>query len=348
MRSVLLFVPHIVSYAILLKDQRTYIADPQANRSVDSLATLPPGWLRPGDLVFDKYSDGNEYAFVDDLDIIVIRGSLSTRKEPFRPPDPKGHAESDWKTSLIKAAPSGDRIVNSFRACKITRLQQFDHLCHLFVLPNASALQMHVYKNGGTTMARAFRTKGGRGFQHGEQVQQTQLEQLINNAGWWRTALVRDPMERAVSAFHEIKLRMVLSQGSVDCSANRAQLVDEFQSMLNHVEHDANPETHVPAGYHFLTQTHFMIDSIGGKYPLDYIGGVSDMLREEQFILQDTRLQLDHKSGPLDLGAPNCHIEKTDLPLDLQKTICRIFIDDYCCYGFAFPEACSDMACPTP
>jgi hypothetical protein len=195
-------------------------------------------------------------------------------------------------------------------------------------------------------MARAFLSKGGSGFPH--RYEQVQLQKLIFNTAWLRTALVRDPMDRAVSAFHEIKLRELVSLGLRDCNANRTQLIDQFWRMMQYVEYDADPETHIPAGYHFLTQTHFMIDQSGSKYPLDYIGDASDMLREEQFILQDTHLQLEHHSGPTGLDAPNCRIEKTDLPVGLQQLICRVYIDDYCCYGFALSGACSDMVCPTP
>lgn len=208
---------------------------------------------------------------------------------------------------------------------------------------------MHIYKNIGTSVAWAFLGKGGTVLEHGEQHQtQKELQQLINNAGWFRTALVRDPMERALSAFHEIKVREITSQRLVDCSSSRAQLLDELQGMLNHMEHDADPEAHVPFGYRFLPQTHFMIDPQGVKYPLDYIGDATGILLEERFILQDFGLELEHVSGLLHLDAPSCRIGKTELPVDLQITICRIFIDDYCCYGFALPGACSHMACPTP
>lgn len=323
--------------------------DQTANLPMDPIAHLPTGWLRKDDLVYEQMADGNEYAFLDDLDTIVTRKGSTTKHNTSQLPQPKGNAETDWKAHLVKAAPSGERIVNSFRSCRITRIQHVDHLCNLFADANTSSLQLHVFKNGGTTIASAVLRKGGRSLEHGKgpnEFSQSHLTQLINNAAWFRTALIRDPMERALSAFHEIKARMMLSQGSVDCSTNRTKLLDEFHSMLNYVEHDADPGTHVPYGYHFLTQTHFMIDSSGAKYYLDYIGNANDILREEQFILQDTRVQLDHKSGPTGLDAPNCRIDKAELPVNVQSSICRIYRDDYCCYGFAFPAACSTMTCP--
>jgi hypothetical protein len=272
----------------------------------------------------------------------------------------------DWKTAFLKAAPSADTIVNKFRACKITKMQKFDHLCHLFVMPEAKTMQMHIYKNAGSTLEDTHRDKGGDGFQHGMNHSQKELGEMINDESWFRTALVRDPMDRAISSFHEIKARSsdrelyaaqypeggkratdYAAAGYHDGCESPESALEDFQKMMDYTEHDDSPVNHVPFGWHFLTQTHFMIDAKGEKFPLDYIGQFKDLLREEKYLMKDENLELVYNSGPYDSNQPGCRIDKTKLSVDIQRSICRAFQDDYCCFGFDFPEACSDMKCPT-
>jgi hypothetical protein len=274
--------------------------------------------------------------------------------------------EDDWKAALMKAAPSGDKFLKSFRECKITQSKKsFHHLCHLFLVSNV--MQMHIYKNAGSTIEDVLHQKGGQGFQHGDaegHYSQDALREMIKNEPWFRTAIVRDPMDRAVSAFHEVKARMgtpelfdVLPEEmrseyaragyEQGCLPNGTGLLDDFQKMLDNFEQDENPEKRVPFGFHFLTQTHFVTDEQGEKLPLDYIGDFKDLLREEKFLMKDENLELPHNSGPFDAKEPDCRVENAKLPLQLQRSICRIYLDDYCCFGFPLPEACSDMVCPT-
>jgi hypothetical protein len=313
--------------------------------------------------------EGEKYFYDSETGMIQWEDPRDAKAQALRPPV---HVGEDWKAALLRSAPSKDTIVNKFRACKITRLQKFAHLCRLLFLQSAGVMQMHVYKNGGTTIQSAHQAKGSDAaqFPHGNKpghYSQDFLKDLINSETWFRTALVRDPMDRALSAFKEVKARLgnaiifntTFPPGSKkaaayarlgyhnDCTIGETGLLDDFERMLNFIEHDDNPSHHVPFGYHFLTQTHFMIDEDGNKFPLDYIGQSNNLLGEEKFLMRDENLQLDYKSGPMNSNAAECRIDKAKLPVRLQRSICRVYLDDYCCFGFALPEACSDMVCPT-
>jgi hypothetical protein len=310
-------------------------------------------------------NEGKKYFYDSVTEIIQWEDLRDAKAQPLRP---SVHVGEDWKAALLKSAPSKDSIVNKFRACKITRIQKARHLNELYFLQSASVMQMHIFKNGGSTIQNAHRAKGADGeMLSGSDYSEKFLKDLINSETWFRTALVRDPMDRALSAFKEVKARMgnerifatFYPPGSKkaaryalvgyhnDCTIGETGLLDDFERMLNFIEHDDTPGTHVPFGFHFLTQTNFMIDEDGKKFPMDYLGQFDNLLEEEKFLMRDENLQLINKSGPMNSQAPECRIDKAKLPVDLQRTVCRVYLDDYCCFGFALPEACADMVCPT-
>jgi len=139
---------------------------------------------------------------------------------------------------------------------------------------------------------------------------------------------------------------MAQAYGLTDCPHGTKEWVWVFQSMLNHIKKDAAPHEHVPFGYHFLTQTHFMIDPKGNKYPIDYIGNFSKFDKEIELILQEKKPFVEHFSGPFETHFKHCSFDRARVTPKLTKTICEVYLDDYCCFGFAFPEECSHMTCP--
>merc|ERR1711920_170199 len=95
-----------------------------------------------------------------------------------------------------------------------------------------------------------------------------------------------------------------------------------------------------------ITQTNFMIRGDGQKRAIDYIGKAEDLENEVAHILQDPDLKMEWHSGP---GAGQMfkdefRLEVDDLPPDTQRMLCELYKDDFCCFGFDFPEDC-DTTC---
>lgn len=243
-------------------------------------------------------------------------------------------------------------------ACRISRQPiKFDHLTELAILPRKGSMIMHVYKNGGTVANSITHTEGGSTYQHGSlQYPQDFLRELIRNEDWFRTALVRDPIDRVLSAFHEVEKRKC-EHWAARCEKESAKSVSEhvadLVSMLLSIDKhpEKKPDWYVVGGYHFLPQIHFMIDKDKTKFPLDYVGNASNMAKELAFILDDPQLlkpgAIPELHGPIHDDSSNnkFRLRRKSLTPKVLEIICRMYHDDYCCFGFEFPEECKTHVC---
>jgi hypothetical protein len=160
------------------------------------------------------------------------------------------------------------------------------------------------------------------------------MEEFFDPA-WFRTAVVRDPMSRVVSSFNEVHRR-------TDVPANTtADMLRSLVLVLDTMEDNPtqNPENIVANGQHFLSQVQFMLDDEGNKLPMDYIGQLTNLQDEMAFVLGAPHLTLEVRHGPTDEQEMR-GLRETDLSVEMQRAVCRLYRDDYCCFGFDWPEVC--------
>eukprot|EP00404_Azadinium_spinosum_P035024 CAMPEP_0180650290 /NCGR_PEP_ID=MMETSP1037_2-20121125/52134_1 /TAXON_ID=632150 /ORGANISM="Azadinium spinosum, Strain 3D9" /LENGTH=188 /DNA_ID=CAMNT_0022675585 /DNA_START=45 /DNA_END=608 /DNA_ORIENTATION=+ len=165
---------------------------------------------------------------------------------------------------------------------------------------------------------------------------------------WWDTvearstaSLVLDPkeespLERVLSAYHEFKKRAYAEMKDGDKAkvehGNMTQLdyIDDLKKMLigDIADYDA----------HFVSQAALLAEMGGAKFPMDYLGRFDNIETELGFVFRiPNRVHLNVHHGPTD---PLFRIKKTLLTEEVTQLICKYYIDDYCCFGFAFPEPC--------
>merc|ERR1712032_726873 len=164
--------------------------------------------------------------------------------------------------------------------------------------------------------------------------------------GGFKAALVRDPLRRVASAFHEVALRRAskeeLNQPNPASLSNQSYLASMLVEMLA----DSNDQ-------HFALQYQFLIDSRGEKIDLDYIGMADNLEEELKFIFRYPGLTVDSQaSGPRHVKAPSKYagfqiyrIDVDSLPDWAVQRVCSRYVVDYCCLGFEFPTACRNLSC---
>merc|ERR1712062_914835 len=159
-------------------------------------------------------------------------------------------------------------------------------------------------------------------YERGRQFSRTCLARVYKDEALFRRALVRDPFKRAVSALGEVAHREAARRNKTACSNTTEELISDLESIMNHMKQDATPELNVLDGFHFLAQTHFMIDSEGQKLPIDYIGNFSNFEEEASFILQNKSAELEFMSGPSRVHLDGCRLDPDAVPPKLKENIC--------------------------
>jgi len=243
--------------------------------------------------------------------------------------------------SLANEGPSNTSLVLRYRQCSVTSVREGPKLTAVVVLPSRGSMFVHIFKNGGTTVCYKVRKMGGDCFDNfhwrGERVQ---LEEFLAPT-WFRTAVVRDPMSRVVSSFNEVKRRAaLLANTTADMLSSLARILETMEDNPTQ-----NAETIVASGHHFSSQVQFLLDDEGNKLPMDYIGQLTNLQDEMAFVLGAPHLTLEVRHGPTDEQEMR-GLRETDLSVEMQRAVCRLYRDDYCCFGFDWPEACrGEIAC---
>ncbi|CAK0829338.1 unnamed protein product [Prorocentrum cordatum] len=211
------------------------------------------------------------------------------------------------------------------------------------VILHGSAV-IHTFKNGGTSLLKVARDHGGTVktvFPPMNLTRQEVADFVVNYDGF-KAALIRDPLERVASSFHEVMSRQNrgrnLTLQDRLAFANQTVLVERLTKMLSPLS--SNP--------HFLPQTQFMVDSSGVKFQLDYIGLADDLDDELSFIMRMPEVHVPFLSGPDDYKisfSELFRVNTTTLPDDVVRMVCDGYSVDYCCFGFSFPKPCQHMTC---
>jgi len=208
----------------------------------------------------------------------------------------------------------------------------------------------HIYKNAGTALMRTVLNHGGKIFSLWDdpqgrkpaQVQQMPEEEVRNlwkNHKGPRAAIIRDPLERAASAFHEVMSRKHCEEdSSIPFHATHQKaMVRVFADALKSSENT-----------HYDPQMQFLVDNNGHTIELGYIGLADNLLQEMASIfgLPDN-IDIPPASGPM-CGEKNKDLYRVDvtrLPAHVIRKACKRYAVDYCCLGLEFPPECESISC---
>ncbi|CAJ1408404.1 unnamed protein product [Effrenium voratum] len=250
---------------------------------------------------------------------------------------------------FIQQAPG--QMLASFRGCRIRasmqrrvskEAAQGRHVLYLSALEASHAAIVHVFKNAGTAIAEATQRLGGRVYSTIVEPHHWNTQQhILDSKTWFRAALVRDPVERMLSAFHEVEKRRLWEANATapeefNIGASQQWLEQLHQTLESCLAEDE------PLDYHYMPQANFLVDAFGRKYDLTYIGRVERLEEELKFIFRVPDLKTSYRSGPYaDVSA--FRIAQKDLPDSTLRLICQMYAVDYCCFGFDLPGACEAL-----
>lgn len=266
--------------------------------------------------------------------------SLVEESRPIR------DAARDWQVQ-----PSlHNRMLKSFRRCNISELgpKLKGHQHALFEL-NGS-IMVHVFKAGGSSAVSAVSKHGG--IVHAQvsgKRKQLKYAALFNSFQGFRTAIVKTPIERLASSFHEVNARLFWQKNLTPAEkldlGNQTYLVGMLTRMLTD-----NFRKHHAIDKHFVPQMGFLVDASGIKLHLDYLGVVDHLPEELEFIFGIPSEEVGFHSGPHSPDATEnvaglFRINTQQLPDELIALACIHYRVDFCCLGFEFPMACQDMHC---
>lgn len=246
-------------------------------------------------------------------------------------------------------APSSGTLLGSFRRCTVTRPKRGPSLFTVRAHPRSGSLSVHIFKNAGNTVRDAYMAHGGVTFT--VFVNSTALakenadamQRLVDSPAWLRTAVVREPLGRVLSAFHEVSKRSHCGSPCCipACAEARPELMGQWIRTLRHfltgIDKGTWGETH------FIPQAAFLADAKGQKLSMDYIGRTESLQEELAFVLQLPNVSVGERHGPEAQDTPMFRIDRRALPADIVRKVCRIYRDDYCCFGFRFPPECEGV-----
>lgn len=250
----------------------------------------------------------------------------------------------------MKAAPSGTRILDAYNTCHPHAFPVLDQ-GYVIIHPASETHFIHIFKNAGSTIASSVEVIGGsRVAPSWLPEHRDDIRQLLSNDTWFTTSLVRDPLKRSLSAFHEVWKRdhcvpprgYCLGLDCDSCTEGRpvdSKLIDSFREKLLTPQSSLMSGSNF-SGTHFLPQVSFLLHHDGSKVALDYIGSLDDDLENEFHFIFDTQVPLvDALSGGLQ-QTDLFRIEPAQLPEDVLVQVCNAYHADYCCFGYDFPDAC--------
>lgn len=205
----------------------------------------------------------------------------------------------------------------------------------------------HIWKAAGSTTGALVANRGGYVmsiFRKDSVFNSLDVCKAFDGFMGFKAALVRDPLTRALASFHEVMIRgHTRKKTSSKKEMNQSYLTALFEHTLN--------ESHDP---HFWPQAQYLVDPVGAKHTLDYIGRSENADRELQFIFGIPGLKVKYKSGPGFEKLPDWmketrrdlfRINIPSLPSRTVEKVCQKYLVDYCCFGLEFPEACRHLSC---
>eukprot|EP00440_Ansanella_granifera_P036497 gb/GFBE01039598.1/.p1 GENE.gb/GFBE01039598.1/~~gb/GFBE01039598.1/.p1 ORF type:complete len:305 (+),score=19.88 gb/GFBE01039598.1/:1-915(+) len=232
--------------------------------------------------------------------------------------------------------------MRSFRQCRTDGLQHVGVQTQVAQFNRSEVV--HVFKNSGTTVnhvAKALRGKIVMGYRPQLPTDFKAVGEAFAKFDGFRTALVRDPVDRVLSSFHEVNVRkfghMNMSVEERRGFSDQAYLVSMLNETLRSMHRFPKKRD-----YHFYQQMSFLVDVNGTKLPLDYIGEAGHVRQELSFIFGVQLDRIPFLSGPTKTttAADNFRIKRDQLTDDLLLLICDLYRVDFCCLGFEFPDVC--------
>lgn len=237
----------------------------------------------------------------------------------------------------IEGAPSSNLIIKRFQTCNITRTKPGWPTYTLQVHPHTKTVYVHIFKSGGTSMGHIFSSNGGYVITIYNNKNVTEVKfamaAVMHDPEMFRVSIVREPIARVLSAYHEIMVRKHcrIVKDHLHCNPKAAKLhhINELRKILIGMENKSGQWNDA----HLFPQAAFLADQYGKKFDMDYIGRLEDMEAEVRFLLNVPNLTVE-KFHRLNDEVSAFRIDKNKLPSDVLKLIHKIYHDDFCCFGY--------------
>ena len=224
-------------------------------------------------------------------------------------------------------------------------------------LPGASTLAIHIFRTGGTSVNQAFRALGGTTLtRYGESATVFKImQELLDAPGVFKASIVRHPVDRALSSFHALEKRdkcryetdepepRCMQDSLVATPGMKKEWLEEFERYLDTVEEwQLAVEEKKAPNPHFVPQARFLVNRDGEKYRMDYLGRTT-MLAEDIKFTTGSIVEVRERHGP----CPDTlmyRLELSDLPDATLRRLCRIYLEDFLCFGHDLPLTCQAAA----
>lgn len=164
--------------------------------------------------------------------------------------------------------------------------------------------------------------------------------------GFTRFTVVRDPLERSISAFWQEGWTCKQGPAAVNnpsqlasSISNRAHVLDMFEGFVSELEKGSSC-----CGPHAERQTHRLPEPY--RWPMQWIGNLGTLEQDWQELsehkAEHSGIQWPELPSTQHLKPTNMHslLNVTLLPAALAQRICEVYKDDYCCLGLAVPGMC--------
>ena len=231
-----------------------------------------------------------------------------------------------------QAQSFSERSISALQQCRLPEVSQDDVLLgyHTARIDSNNSIGFrHIPKTGSTTL----RTYAALIRQRNNQT--TPKEGIVYHPQHFdgvRVAFVRDPVDRFVSSYMEIRRR-----GYKPHYEDIQQDFDEF--LVRYIEGNYSDGRHTIRS-HFRAQTAHLTHRNGDGIAFDYIGRAEHLNREWNTSL---RSFLPFRIPDL----PEERVEATTavkpvMSPDQIRHVCRLYCHDFCCLGMDFPPECTN------
>merc|ERR1711879_1044420 len=176
---------------------------------------------------------------------------------------------------------------------------------------------------------------------------------FFKNASYYHFSLVREPHKRFLSAYHEISIRqnatqkLATNRGSQMTYLKFTKRIPRLRAFLRYVNANGFFNQHIVPASHVLSTVE------GSPLPIDYIGRTENLSADMRYVMGRTGyrgaayypLQFPVKRDrPMEKwGNEQFMVGWDELREDDWLSICKMYIEDYCCLHLKLPPGCESL-----
>ena len=257
-------------------------------------------------------------------DMHEVGRSLSSHKNDQTRPRTQAYVEASFS----------ERSISALQQCRLPEVSQDDVLLGYHTAridPNNSIGFRHITKTGSTTLTQYTALIRQRNHQTSPEDGIVYHAQHFDGV---RMVFVRDPVDRFVSSYMEIRTP---SRGYKPHYDDIQQDFDEF--LVRYIEGKYSNGRYTITN-HFRAQTAFLTHRNGDGIAFDYIGRAEHLNREWNTSLRSF-LPFRIPDLPEKRGRSTT-VVKPVMSSDQIRHVCRLYCHDICCLGMDFPPECTN------